>query len=248
MKNAKTNGARGAAKARNRRARRGRTTATPDPRTTPLPTAPASVSAGALDAVAGIAETATAEPKSAAKPRRAKATSRAAKASAKPAIKRSPRVEAAATASKGKATPRSENAPPAPAASSANGAAAAFPSPFAAVAVGAEQARAAFARASTNSETLRDAVAQSAVVATQGLVELNGKVLDVMRSQGEAALAIWRSALQAGSLSDTIATHSQGVRQAYEATTRWREVAETTARLMSDAAKPLRSALAGAEG
>jgi hypothetical protein len=241
MKNSKTNGARGAAKARSRGARRGRKTATPDPRTTPAPTAPASVSAGALEAVAGIAETATAEPKSAAKPRRAKTTSRAAKASAKPAIKRSPRVESAATASKGKATP-------APAASSANGAAAAFPSPFAAVAVGAEQARAALERASTNSETLRDAVAQSAVVATQGLVELNGKVLDVMRSQGEAALAIWRSALQAGSLSDRIATQSRGVRQAYEATTRWREVAETTARLMSDAAKPLRSALAGAEG
>jgi hypothetical protein len=96
-------------------------------------------------------------------------------------------------------------------------------------------------------ETMHRAAAQSAAAATEGLVEINGKVLELMRAQGDAALAIWRSTLTAGSLSEAITTQSRGVRQAYEAAARqWREIAEATTRLIGDAAKPLHSALIGA--
>jgi hypothetical protein len=202
MKNSKTTGSRGAPKARSRRAPK---KAKRDPRTTPAPTAPASVSEGALNAVAGAAEAATAEPRSAAEaasptPRPTKSASRA----AKPAAKQS-------------AVPFS-----------------------AAIETGTERAR-------RTGETLRHAAAQSVTVATKGVAEINGKVLDLMRAQSEAALTIWGATLTAGSFAEAITTQSRSVRQACEATAaHWREIAETTTRLIGDAAKPLHSAWAGA--
>jgi hypothetical protein len=123
------------------------------------------------------------------------------------------------------------------------------PSPQAAVAplatalgTGAEQARVAYAGARDAGETLRQAVAASATATTRGMVELNGKVLDLMRSQTDAAFALWRTTLTAGSLSEAVRVQSAGVRQAYETgAEHWKDIAETTGRLMAEAARPLQT-------
>src|SRR4051812_25024161 len=58
--------------------------------------------------------------------------------------------------------------------------------PFAgAFSLGADQARAAYLRAGAGNENLRQAVADSTTTTTRGLVELNGKVLDLWRAQSD---------------------------------------------------------------
>lgn len=80
------------------------------------------------------------------------------------------------------------------------------------------------------------AMAQNATT-TQALVELNGKLFELVRAQGDAAFSLWRSTLSAGSLSEAVRIQTSGVREAYETSAeRWKDIAETAARLMRNAA------------
>lgn len=120
--------------------------------------------------------------------------------------------------------------------------------PFtAALETGAEQARNVLGRARDNGESVQQAVAESAAAAANGMLELNGKVIDLLRAQSDAAFELWRSALTAGSLSEAVRVQTSGLRQAYEATaTHAKDVAATATRAIGDTVKPLQSALAGA--
>jgi hypothetical protein len=227
MKDKKTSGAAGA-KAPAKRAPKAmakavgapvKTAKSPDPRNVPAPTAPASVARKAAEAIAPVTSVATAEPKTAATP-------------AKPEVK-----APAATVAK----------PAAPVGVRPGGV---VPSPEAAafsfsatLETGADQARAAYARARESGDSFREAASASTAATTRGFLELNGKVIDLVRAQNDAALDLWRSTLAAGSLSEAIRVQTHGFKEAYEATAAgWKDIAETAGRLMGEAAKPLRSA------
>lgn len=110
---------------------------------------------------------------------------------------------------------------------------------------GAEHARDAIGRARDTRESLQQAVAHSATAAAQGMLEVNGKVLDLLRAQSDAAFELWRSTLTARSLSEAVRVQTSGIRQAYEATTSHaKDVAEAATRAIGDAVKPLHSAMA----
>ena len=99
-----------------------------------------------------------------------------------------------------------------------------------------------YAQARETGENFRRAVADSTTATTEGLVELNGKLLELVRAQSEATLELWRSAMTAGSLSEAVRLQTSSFRHAYETTAaQWREIAETATRMMNEAAKPLRS-------
>ena len=118
--------------------------------------------------------------------------------------------------------------------------------PFsAALESGAEQARNAVGRARDTRESLQQAVAHSAAAAANGMLELNGKVIDLLRAQSDAAFELWRSTVTAGSLSEAVRVQTSGMRQAYEATTTHaKDVAEAATRAIGDTVKPLQSAMA----
>ena len=110
---------------------------------------------------------------------------------------------------------------------------------------GAEQARNAVGRARDTRESLQEAVAHSAAAAANGMLELNGKVIDLLRAQSDAAFELWRSTVTAGSLSEAVRVQTSGMRQAYEATTTHaKDVAEAATRAIGDTVKPLHSAMA----
>ena len=231
MKDEKTSGAVGA-KAPAKRAPKAvakavgapvKTAKSPDPRSVPAPTAPASVARKAVEAiapVASVASVATAEPKTAAK-------------TAKPEVK-APAAKAVAKPAPAGVRPGSGVAP------SPEAAAFSF---SAALETGADQARAAYARVRESGDSFREATSASTAATTRGLLELNGKVIDLVRAQNDAALDLWRSTLAAGSLSEAIRVQTHGLKEAYEATAAgWKDIAETAGRLMGEAAKPLRSA------
>jgi hypothetical protein len=237
-----------------------------DPRTSPPPTAPPSVSAGALKSLATVSEAATLEPRRAAKPVKAQPKPRTVKPGVKAETAKPPAAASGTAKVESMRTHEPSAAKPAPAApqpasesidsaakprlslvsdTPSNGPEAKVRASLPTVVeTGTEQAHAALTQARETNDTLRNAMALSATAATRGLVELNGKMLDLMRAQSQANFATWRSTLTAGSLSEAIKAQTAGIREAYETTaTQWKEVADATARLMGDAAKPLQSAL-----
>src|SRR5215208_3119649 len=118
--------------------------------------------------------------------------------------------------------------------------------PFAtAFEAGADQARASYSRVRENGESLRRAVTDSTTATTRAFVELNGKVIDLVRAQSDATLDLWRSTLSAGTFSEAIRVQTHGLREVYETTSaQWKDIAETAGRLAAEAAKPLRTAWA----
>ena len=192
-----------------------------DARKAAPPTAPASVAKKAAEAIAPVAAVATAAPKA---------------------------VEKLVTA-KPASTPASVVEPVAKLATQA--AVLAF-NPVAAVApfatafeAGADQARASYSRARENGESLRQAVTDSTTATTRAFVELNGKLIDLVRAQSDATLDLWRSTLSAGTFSEAIRVQTHGLREVYETTSaQWKDIAETAGRLAAEAAKPLRTAWA----
>jgi hypothetical protein len=225
--------------------------AKPDPRDVPAPTAPASVAIKAAEAIAAVPAVATAEPKSA-EPAKAAAP----KAASKPATKAAAStVSKAAPAMAKSAAAKAESVPAKPTAPAAKREAilpsgGLVPSPEKVMAplatafeLGANQARAAYARAQDTGDSFRQAVAQSTQATTRGLAEINGKVLDLIRAQNDATIDLWRSTLTAPSFSEAIRAQTSGLRQAYETTAaQWKDIAETAGRVMGEVAKPLQSA------
>lgn len=257
-----------------------------DPRSAPAPTAPPSVSAGALNALAAVRESATTEPKQAEKPAQAatkparapgakagganaarggspaRAPAAIAQRASRPAADRvsttSDHTKPATASGASKPPPGKPvlAAPPSKPANAAPPAASGSAPPKPA------EPRPAAPSPPSSPPTLRvvetakpapapippPPTAQPAADPTSpstgaepprgwgdaaGWAELNTKMLNLMRSQTEANLAIWRSTLGAGSLSEAIRMQTSGVREAYEATAaQWRDIAETAARLM----------------
>jgi hypothetical protein len=108
----------------------------------------------------------------------------------------------------------------------------------------AEQTLQAHARVQTGNVALRNAVSETTTAATSTVLEVNGKVIDAVRAQSDAAIELWRSTMSAGSLSEVVRLQTSGARQAYEtAANHWKDVAETTTRWFSAAMKPIQSAL-----
>jgi len=107
---------------------------------------------------------------------------------------------------------------------------------------GAEQARQAYARAQATTEALRQAVTESATVTSRGALEINGKVIEALRAQSDAAFDLWRSALSAGSVSEAIRVQTSGTRHVYETTaSQWKDIAETAGRWFSATVRPMQS-------
>src|SRR3954447_26142848 len=205
------------AKAPAKRAKRAVPAATKrDARKAAAPSAPASVAKKAAEAIAPVAAVATAAPKAVEKLVTASAPT---PASVEPVAKLA--TQAAVLAFN----------PVAP-----------FASAFEA---GADQARASYSRARENGESLRQAVTDSTTATTRAFVELNGKVIDLVRAQSDATLDLWRSTLSAGTFSEAIRVQTHGLREVYETTSaQWKDIAETAGRLAAEAAKPLRTAWA----
>lgn len=106
-----------------------------------------------------------------------------------------------------------------------------------------EEVRRIPAVAEESGETVRLAVTETAAATARGFVELNGKVLELLRAQSDAAFALWRATLMAGSPSEAVRAQTSGLHHLYETSAQqWKEVAETAARLMGEAAKPIESA------
>ena len=209
------------AKAPAKRAKRAVPAATKrDARKAAAPSAPASVAKKAAEAIAPVAAVATAAPKAVEK--LVPATPVPTPASVEPVAKLA--TQAAVLAF----NPVAAVAP--------------FATAFEA---GADQACASYSRARENGESLRQAVTDSTTATTRAFVELNGKVIDLVRAQSDATLDLWRSTLSAGTFSEAIRVQTHGLREVYETTSaQWKDIAETAGRLAAEAAKPLRTAWA----
>jgi hypothetical protein len=110
------------------------------------------------------------------------------------------------------------------------------------VEAGTEQAREVYARAQATTEQMRHAMSETAAASARGALEVNGKVLDALRAQSEAAFDLWRSTLTAGSFSDAVRAQTSGARQLYETSAaHWRDVTETATRWLGSSVKPLQS-------
>ena len=108
---------------------------------------------------------------------------------------------------------------------------------------GAEQAREVYARARVTTDTFRNAVTETANLSTRGALEVNGKVIDALRAQSDAAFDLWRSALTAESFSEAIQNQATGTRQFYETTAaHWKDVADTARRWFGETVAPMQSA------
>ena len=93
-------------------------------------------------------------------------------------------------------------------------------------------------------DALRQAVKEAVSVSAQGALEVNGKIIDALQSQGHVALDLWRTAVTTTSLPQAFRLQTSATRQAYEsASAQWRDIAQTTARWMTRSFEPLQSAL-----
>jgi hypothetical protein len=100
----------------------------------------------------------------------------------------------------------------------------------------------AYSRAQEIGEAFRRASAESASASARGMAEINSKVMDLVRAQNETNLALWRSMVSAGSVSDALKAQSAGLKQAYESTTsHWVEITATFGKVFGSVVDPLRS-------
>lgn len=94
------------------------------------------------------------------------------------------------------------------------------------------------------SEALRQAVRAAVSTSAQGALEVNGKIIEAMNTQGNAAVDLWRTALDNSRSPDGLDTQTNAARQVFEtASAQWKDVVETTARWMTKSVEPLQSAL-----
>jgi hypothetical protein len=91
-------------------------------------------------------------------------------------------------------------------------------------------------------EILRLAIRDAATASTRGALEVNDKMIEAFRVQSDAALAVWQSALAAGSLPEAMRIQTNGIRNAYEtATAQWKDIAATTTRWFGQSVEPIQS-------
>jgi hypothetical protein len=101
-----------------------------------------------------------------------------------------------------------------------------------------------FSTVRSQGDALRHAMRESASVSAKGALEVNGKIIEALHSQGHAAIELWRSALDSKDLQSAFKTQTLAAREVFEtASTQWKDIAETTAQWMTKSFEPLQSAL-----
>jgi phasin family protein len=101
-----------------------------------------------------------------------------------------------------------------------------------------------FSTVRNQGDALRHAMRESATVSAKGALEVNGKIIEALHSQGHAAIELWRSALDSKDPQTAFKTQTQAAREAFEtASAQWKDIAETTAQWMTKSFEPLQSAL-----
>jgi hypothetical protein len=90
--------------------------------------------------------------------------------------------------------------------------------------------------------TVGRAVTETAASTARGFAEFNGKMLEAFRAQSDAAFAVWRETLTAGSLAEAVRAQTSGLHRMYETSiAQWKSVTEAATRLAGEAAKPMQS-------
>ncbi|MBS7702215.1 phasin family protein [Chelatococcus asaccharovorans] len=109
-------------------------------------------------------------------------------------------------------------------------------SPFATIASsGLEQARQVYVTAQEQRDSWNRNIMANANVASKAANEINGKILDLVRSQTDATLGLWRSLIGVTSVAEAVELQTRELRRQYEdATARVRDIAETATRYAHD--------------
>ncbi len=106
------------------------------------------------------------------------------------------------------------------------------------------EAAALFSSARTQGDALRQAMSEAEAASANGALEVNGKIIEALNTQSNAAIDLWRTAISPSPLPEAFKAHSHATRQAYEAASaQWKGVAETTALWLTRSLEPLQSAL-----
>jgi hypothetical protein len=93
-------------------------------------------------------------------------------------------------------------------------------------------------------DVLRHALREAVTVSAQGVLEVNGKIIDALQAQSHAAIDLWQNAIRTPHLSDALSTQTSATRQAYEtASAQWKDIAETTAHWFTRSFEPLQTVL-----
>ncbi|QFU15654.1 phasin family protein [Microvirga thermotolerans] len=94
-------------------------------------------------------------------------------------------------------------------------------------------------------DALRQAMGQSVLATAHGALEINDRIIAAVRDQSEAAIDLWRSALEASHPTEALRVQATGARQACEvAAAHWKDIAEATARLFHRSFEPFQTVMA----
>ena len=106
------------------------------------------------------------------------------------------------------------------------------------------EATALFSSARVQSNALRQAMSDAVAASAKGALEVNGKIIEALNTQRDAAIDLWRTAISPSPLPEAFKAQSHATRQAYEvASAQWKDVAETTTLWFTKSFEPLQSAL-----
>ena len=83
---------------------------------------------------------------------------------------------------------------------------------------GFDKARQAYATAQATRDQWSDKFASSASATSMGLMEINGKVFELMRSQSAATFNFWRTLIGVTSVADAVEVQARELRKNFEAT------------------------------
>ncbi len=105
------------------------------------------------------------------------------------------------------------------------------------------EATALFSSARVQGDALRQAMSEAVAASAKGALEVNGKIIEALNTQRDAANDLWRTAISPSPLPEAFRAQSHATRQAYEAASaQWKDVAETTALWFTKSFEPLQSA------
>lgn len=129
-------------------------------------------------------------------------------------------------------------------------AARAFAAPFTALAEsGLAQARQTYAAAREQQEAWNRGVFETAQATSRGISEINGKMLDLVRSQTDATFGLWRDLIGVTSFAEAVEIQTREMRRQYEdASSRMKDIAETATRIAQEVATPVTTVFPGTAG
>jgi hypothetical protein len=100
-----------------------------------------------------------------------------------------------------------------------------------------------FSSARKQGDAIRQAMSEAVAASAKGALEVNGKIIEALNIQSNAALDLWRSAIKPSPLPEAFQAQTSATRQAYQAASeQWKSVAETTALWFTRSLEPLQSA------